>query len=226
VPNAVLFDLFETLVTEPATRPRGAASLGPELGCDREAFRTRWKALRPNVLVGRLSFCEAIAAIAVELGQRPSDARLLGICEERSRVKANVFEQIEPEVLGMVRELRRRGLRLGVISNCFAEDVASWPSCSLARHVDCSVFSFRIGVAKPESRIHAEAAHSLGVDVADAWYVGDGMHDELEGAERAGLRAFRALWFLQRWPHYRITPSPTAQLTRVEDVVSLVEQST
>ena len=69
--RAVLFDLFETLITESRTPPAGAASLGSELGCEREAFREQWRVYRPGVVVGRLSFRQALAEIAMGLGRLP-----------------------------------------------------------------------------------------------------------------------------------------------------------
>ena len=45
--TAVLFDLFETLVTESVVPPSRAGSLGEALGLDPVAFRAEWKARRP-----------------------------------------------------------------------------------------------------------------------------------------------------------------------------------
>jgi putative hydrolase of the HAD superfamily len=223
--RAVLFDLFETLITESRTLPAGASSLGPELGCEREAFRAQWRACRPDVVVGRLSLRQALAQSATRLGRQPEESILQRVCEDRIRAKAAPFEQIEAEVLGVVGQLRSRGLRLGVVSNCFAEDVLTWPQCSLAPHFACTVFSFEVGLAKPDPEIYLEATHRLGVDTADTWFIGDGMHEELSGAERAGLRAFRALWFLRRWPNFREEPCSAASVASVEDVLSLLEQA-
>jgi putative hydrolase of the HAD superfamily len=223
--RAVLFDLFETLITESRTRPAGVSSLGPELGCEREAFRAEWKARRPAVTVGRLPFRQALSDIATGLGSHAEDAVMRRVCDERIRIKAEAFEQIEHQILMMLGHLRGRGLRLGIVSNCFAEDVVAWPQCSLASCFDCSVFSFEVGLAKPDPEIYLEATRRLRVDVSDTWFIGDGMHEELSGSEQAGLRAFRALWFLRRWPHFRDEPSAGASLASVEEVVSVVEQS-
>src|SRR5438067_7380251 len=62
--DLVLFDLFETLVTESVTRPFSVSSLASEFGCECEAFRTQWKAVRPAVILGRLSFRQALRDIA------------------------------------------------------------------------------------------------------------------------------------------------------------------
>lgn len=221
--RAILFDLFETLITESRTRPAGAASLGSELGCEREAFRAQWRAYRPNVSVGRLSLSQALAEIATRLGRQPEEATLQRVCEDRIRAKAAPFEEIEPEVLSVIGHLRSRGLRLGVVSNCFAEDVVAWPQCPLAPHFDGTVFSFEVGLAKPDPEIYLEATRRLHVEVADTWFVGDGAHEELSGAERAGLRPFRALWFLRRWPHFREEPCSALSLARIDDLLAADE---
>jgi putative hydrolase of the HAD superfamily len=222
--RAVLFDLFETLITESRTEPAGVSSLAPELGCEREAFRRQWKVLRPAVTVGGVSFRRALSDIATKLGSHAEEATLQRLCNERTRAKAEPFAQIDHQVLTIIDYLRRRDLRLGVISNCFAEDVAAWPQCSLASRFDCTVFSFEVGLAKPDPEIYVEATRRLRVDVSETWFIGDGAHEELSGAEQAGLRAFRALWFVRRWPHFREEPCSAASVATVEDVVNLVEQ--
>jgi putative hydrolase of the HAD superfamily len=225
--RAVLFDLFETLITESPTQRAGVSSLGPELGCEREAFRQHWRAICPAVTVGRLSFRQALSDIATRLGGHAEDATLQRICDERIRAKAKAFEQIEQQVLTMIGHLRSRDLRLGIISNCFAEDGAACPRSSLASVFDCTVFSFEVGLAKPDPEIYLAATRRLHVDVSETWFIGDGMHEELSGAERAGVRAFRALWFLKRWPNFREQPSSgsVTSVASVEDVVRLVEQA-
>lgn len=52
----------------------------------------------------------------------------------------------------MIDYLRGREIRLGVVSNCLAEDVAAWPGSSLASRFGCTVFSFEVGLAKPIRR--------------------------------------------------------------------------
>jgi len=224
--RAVLFDLFETLITESRTRPAGVTSLGPALGCERAAFRAQWKALRPAVMIGRISFRQALSDIATSLGGHADEGTLRRMIDERIRVKAESFEHVEDQILAMIGALRSRNLRLGLISNCFAEDVAAWPGCALAPSFDCAIFSCDVGLAKPHREIYLEAIRRLQVNAADTWFIGDGLHDELLGAEQAGLRAFRALWFLRRWPHFRDEPCGVASLENVEEVLAAIDEST
>ena len=224
--KALLFDLFETLITESRTRPPGVSSLAPSLGCERDAFRRLWKALRPAVIAGRLSFRHALADITTRLGNPAGEAALQRLSDDRARTKAVPFDEIDHQLLTSIDYLRRLGIRLGVVSNCCAEDIAAWPHSSLAPRFDCAVFSFDVGMAKPDPEIYREAMRRLQVGASDTWFIGDGEHDELAGAEAAGLRAFRATWFLRRWPHFREEPDSVASLATAAELVRQVERLT
>jgi FMN phosphatase YigB (HAD superfamily) len=173
---------------------------------------------------GRLPFAQALRDIATGLGGRADDGTLQGICDARKRTKAEPFARIERPVLTMIDHLRRRGLGLGTISNCVAEDVTGWPTSPLASRFDCAVFSFEIGAAKPDPAVYIEAITRLGVDASEAWFVGDGGDEELPGASQVGLRPFKALWFLKRWPHFREQPCSAPTLETVEELIDFVDR--
>jgi putative hydrolase of the HAD superfamily len=218
--QAVLFDLFETLVTESGVRPARASSLGERLGIEPEAFRRQWRIRRPRVILGQLSFADALSDICEALAGRVDAPAVQEIREQRIREKAAVFHRIRDDVAALLTELTSRGVGLGVISNCFEEDVRAWPACGLARQVQCTVFSFAEGVAKPDAGIYRIAARRLGIEPATTVFIGDGGDRELEGAEQAGFRAFRAGWFSTAG----IEPSrsPASDLPSTQDVLNLV----
>lgn len=217
MPEAVVFDLYETLVTESGFDVPRASALARALGLDDTAYRVLWKQQRPRVLVGQLSFREALNEIGSKLGVTIAPAHIEEACEDRIRAKAEVFGRIRPDVLALTHDLSARGVRLGVVSNCFAEDVSPWSRCGLAHYFGCLVCSFEVGVAKPDPQIYRIATDRLGVAAADTVYVGDGGDDELIGAERAGLRVAQATWFVSR-PFATTTP----RLGAPEDVWRLV----
>ena len=98
-----------------------------------------------------------------------------------------------------------------------------WSESGLAARVHCAVFSFDVGLAKPDPAIYLEAAGRLGLAPAATVFIGDGAGHELNGATQAGLRAFRALWFLARWqPVSCFLDGPHAALHSVAEVVRLV----
>lgn len=220
--RAVVFNLFETLVTESGTQPTRVSSVGAALGLEREAFRVQWKVRRPHVVAGRLSFREALTEISRMLAGGVDTAAIERACEQRIREKAAVFPAIDEDVSALIGELRARGLSLAVVSNGFAEDVCAWPAWPLAHAFHSTVFSCLAGVAKPDPEIYLKAIKELGVEPDAAVYIGDGGDDELAGAEKAGLRALRADWFSKRWPHAGASASAGVGLANPRDVLCIV----
>jgi HAD superfamily hydrolase (TIGR01509 family) len=216
--TAVLFDLYETLITESGITPTRASSLATTLGLEKDAYRKEWKARRPCVVRGQMSFAEALTEISQTLIGRVDQAVIQGVCQQRIREKAAVYAQIHDEIAAVVTTLARRGVGLAVISNGFEEDVLGWSNCSLATEIRCTVFSCAERIAKPDPEIYQRALRRLGVDPATTVYIGDGGDDELIGAERAGLSAYRAAWFVRRVPQKATWPEFTDQ----KDVLKLV----
>jgi len=215
--KAIVFDLYETLVTQSGTVVPRAGALGDSLGLDATAYRREWKQLRPLCLRGQLTFREALVEIGTRLGVAIASERVQGACHERVRANVEVFQKIDPAITALTRELHGRGVHLATISNCMAEDVVAWPQSAFAPQFRCAVFSFAAQMVKPDPQIYLEALRHLDVAAADALYIGDGGDDELAGAERAGLRAARAGWFVSR------SDMPAVPfLSNVHDVMRLV----
>ncbi len=217
--TAVLFDLFETLITESGIQPTRASHLAPTLGLERGAYRKEWKMRRASIVRGQLSFAEALTDISQTLMGRADQPAIHGICQQRIHEKAIAYAQIHDGVAALVTTLARRGVGLAVISNGFEEDVLGWSHCSLAAEIRCTAFSCMEGIAKPDPEIYERALRRLGVDPATTVYIGDGGDDELGGAERAGLRAHRAAWFVRNSPQNAAT---WPELTDPKDVLNLV----
>ncbi len=204
--DAVVFDLYETLVTETHAQPTRASSLGPALGLDPRAYRPEWKARRPRIVTGELSFRDALIEISTKLTGNADESAIQHICEQRIREKTEACARPDDRVAALIEALGKAGVRLGVISNGFKEDVVPWPQCALAPAFRATAFSCDEGVAKPSREIYRRAVERLDVQPEAAVFIGDGGDGELAGAEEAGLRAFRATWFVRNptvtsaWP--------------------------
>ena len=59
-------------------------------------------------------------------------------------------------------------------------------SVAVAARFDCTLFSFEIGLAKPDPAIYLEATRRLGVSASETWFIGDGQDDELAGCRTGG----------------------------------------
>jgi len=96
-----------------------------------------------------------------------------------------VYDDVRP----LLRDLRARGLVLGVISNWTGDldDVLS--RTGLRDAFDVVLDSARFGYEKPHPEIFAEAVRSAAVAPADALHVGDSIEHDVEGASGFGMRA-------------------------------------
>lgn len=99
------------------------------------------------------------------------------------------FGQPRPEAVPVLRAVRDRGLRVGVISDCSAELPLYFPELPIAPLVDVPIFSFVTGHTKPAPENYLACCAGLGVAPVECLYVGDGGSDELAGARAVGMRA-------------------------------------
>ena len=227
---AVLFDLYETLVTEnhpewhaPAPTP------GERLGIPQEDFNREWSSRYPARMTGKLRlYSDVLREICGSCGVEPPEAEISLMQAERLAAKARPFERMDPLVVETLSALKAAGHRTGLISNCSHDEIAAWDSSELSALVEVPVFEECVeGLIKPEPAIYQLACDRLGVDAGAAVFVGDGGSDELRGADAAGLKAIWATWYIERWPWNWVekaarTSDAFPRCRRSEDLPALV----
>lgn len=205
--QAVVFDLYETLVTELDPNWKPGSSLGDSLGVDRRAFANAWRATFVRRMSGEIpDLPSALHEIGDMLGCRLDDALVHQVTQRRVAEHRPPLLQVREDIQSMLRRLRAAGIRLGLISNVSPEEVTAWAESPLQPFFDTAIFSYRVGLVKPDGRIYELACTQLGVSPVDALYVGDGGSDELRGAEAVGLAPYWATWFLSQWPEWETSP--------------------
>ena len=203
--KAVIFDLYETLITQfdPNWEPP-KMSEAERLGIEEESFRRHWDPLSVGWRKGRPDrYEEVLLAVCEASGRTPDQRAITALARERHDSRPPPFENIEPAIMELVDGLRSRGLKLGVVTNSTSGDIEPWPRCRLAPHFDALVSSCNVGILKPDRRIYECCLKALGVTGAETVFVGDAGNEamnELEGAMRVGMTPFWATWFLDRWP--------------------------
>ena len=94
-----------------------------------------------------------------------------------------------PEAPAVLEGLRRRGLRLAVVSNSNGTVAEILHAVGLAPYFDAILDSAVVGFEKPDPRIFRHAADALGVRAEEAVHVGDLYSVDILGARSAGCRA-------------------------------------
>jgi putative hydrolase of the HAD superfamily len=105
---------------------------------------------------------------------------------EQAWVRAHHFELYE-DAKPVLEELRRRGLKLGLLSNS-ARDMDEF----VAHHgldVDAVLSSRTHGKTKPHEAIFRRILELLGVRPEETMMVGDTLEDDIEGARAIGMQA-------------------------------------
>jgi putative hydrolase of the HAD superfamily len=211
--RAVIFDLWDTLVEWPVDEAeRLREQVVAQSGIGAEELGRRWRASYRASQTGPLSdFYLTVGVAREQVG-----AQVAAHHEFTRRVL-----RPRPGATAALAELRRRGLKLAVLSNCSEDVPAAWPDTELAGLFDAETFSAQCGQAKPEPEIYLRTAAALGLEPADCYFVGDGANDELRGAADVGMTPvlFAPGGVTPGWPE--VAGWTGLRVALVEDVLEL-----
>ena len=111
--------------------------------------------------------------------------------------------RLYPGVPEVLRELKKRGKRVGIVSNWDSRLFKLCEGLGLEKYVDFVLASAVFGASKPSPRIFEEALRQSRVLPEEAIHVGDSIEDDVNGALGAGLKAI----LIDRTHGGRSTPS-------------------
>lgn len=223
--KAVIFDMFETLISHYRCPLYFSEQMAEDSGIPYDDFLKLWRETDILRTTGKITFEEIIERILRENGAY-SRKVFDNIVRKRTETKYRCFENMHEEIIPMLEGLKKRGYKIGLISNCFSEEAAVIRSSVLATFFDGIFLSWEQGCAKPDEEIFRRCMSYLGVSPHECLYVGDGGSCELEAAEKLGMTAVQAVWYLiggNPWQQdinekYRQVYSPL-------DIISIVDNS-
>jgi putative hydrolase of the HAD superfamily len=203
--RAVLFDLYETLVTLFRSPVYFGEQMAADAGVDARDFQALWDQTETARTLGAMTMEQALALVLSQLG-RDSTALLDLIARKRAAAKVACFSHLHPEILPLLDALKQRGVRIGLVSNCFSEEASALRGSALFPYFDAACLSCEEGVQKPDAEIFKRCLSRLGYEAGDCLYVGDGGSRELEAARDLGMQTAQAIWYLKEgwtWPASR-----------------------
>ena len=186
--KAIYFDLFFTLIVPRYENENNEFTI---LGITAEEWEYyaendalyRERAL--GLVKNEKEIIEKIAAIMPFEMTDAQRARLLAARENRMKAALN---NVSKDILEVLRELKAKGLKLGLISNADVIDCKYWQQSPLAMLFDDVIFSCDVGILKPDREIYELALANLEVKPNESMFVGDGGSNELKGAKTVGMR--------------------------------------
>lgn len=195
--KAIIFDLFETLVTEANSVKMTSFKIAEMLKVPYDEYKKLVSGLRNSRYRGDYpNFSDVLIYVFTTLDLHYDIDLIKSIAAERETCKSQCFCNISNEIIYMLNELKKRNLKLILVSNASREEIKEFYNCKLAAYFDEVIFSYEIGYIKPEPEIYNEACNRIGVMPENCIFIGDGGSNELTGAENIGMKAYCANWFI------------------------------
>ena len=220
--KAVFFDLYQTLITYDPPREELEAQALRDFGIEVEP-----KALRlPMIMADEFFYQEhsrsplskrskeEIKSLYVQYqtlllkkaGVQPSPELIGGILAKWQSF--NLKRVLFDDVLPILKELKDKGLLLGLISNVDHDIAPLFKELGLNSLLQVIVTSQEVKFPKPHPAIFQEAVNQAQVKPGEAIYVGDQYQVDVLGAERAGLKGV----LLDRYGYFNeVTDHPRIQ---------------
>lgn len=194
--KAVVFDMFETLVTHFESPAYMAKQICADIGITETKFREIWDTTDEDRTVGKKSLEEVIGAI-LRANDRYSCDLFEMIIEKRKQSKIECFRHIHSEIIPMLTAIKEMNIKVGLITNCYFEERDVIRNSVLFDYFDAVCMSCELGLQKPDVEIFRKCINDLSVAPNECLYVGDGGSFELETARAIGMHPIQAAWYLK-----------------------------
>ena len=195
--KAVIFDMYETLITHYEIPLYFGTQMAADMGISKEEFLPLWRSTEDDRTLGKLTLEEVVKMIMEENSCYNEDV-FQRIIEKRNATKRECFNHLNPQIIPMLSELKAKGVKIGLISNCFSEEAFQIRQSILMPYFDEVCLSYEIGLQKPQKEIFEKCVQGLDVSFEDCLYIGDGGSFELETAKSLGMEAIQATWYYKK----------------------------
>lgn len=222
--RAVIFDMFETLITHYNSPLYFGAQMAKDTGIPEDKFQSLWHPTEYDRSVGKVTL-EQVLEMVLRENDCYSEKLVAEIAGKRIAAKEECFRHLHPEIIPMLAALKEKGYLVGLISNCFSEEADVIRKSVLFPYFDAVFLSYEQGVQKPDEEIYRRCMKELSVKAEECVYVGDGGSHELEAAKALGMKAVQAAWYLKEG-----TTQPTGrkngfpQIEKPLDVFNVLDQ--
>jgi putative hydrolase of the HAD superfamily len=186
--DAVLLDLYDTI----ARTHWGQLSerITAELGINKADLFRAYELTRAARGVGTFESAEGDMTAIVEAAGVDPDPALIAKLLDMERAFTETGVELYEDSLPVVRELRARGTRTALISNCSHSTRPIVDRLRLDEEFDEILLSFEVGIHKPDAGIYREALRRLGGVAPERSVFVDDQPPYCDGAAVLGIETF------------------------------------
>ena len=194
--KAVIFDMFETLITHFETPLYFGKEMSEDMGVHYDEFIKYWRATEDERTRGLISFDDVIKNALYSFGTYSDEVFKL-VLKKRTETKIDCFRHLHKNVIPMLDGLKAMDIKIALISNCFSEEAKVIRKSVLFPYFDVAILSCEHGLRKPDEDIYRLCIDKLDVTADECLYIGDGGSHELDAAKAVGMNPLQALWYLK-----------------------------
>ena len=165
--KAVIFDMFETLVTLFEGRTYFSENIREDLadvGVSLEDFRDAWHTTEVGRSLGEYAMAEGLAKTLRMIGydetKLPEAVEM--VTRKRREALGDTFANIPEASVQLLRDLHENGYKVGLISNCFSDECEMIKGSVLFPYFDATRMSYECGIIKPSPEIFKSICEALG----------------------------------------------------------------
>ena len=195
--KAVIFDMFETLVTLFEGSTYFSEDVAADFGLDLDTYRKAWHVTETDRSTGKYTFQQGVEMALKELNQYTPEKVSLAM-SKRLKALQDTFSAIPQESVKLLQELKSRGIKIGLMTNTFSDERDCIRGCELFPYYDVPLISYEIGICKPSLEMYQKMTDLLQVAPDECLYVGDGGSRELYAAREFGMHPVQCTWFHER----------------------------
>ncbi len=186
--DAVLLDLYDTI----ARTHWGQLSdrITAELGVNKADLFRAYELTRAARGVGTYESARGDMTAIVEAAGVDPDPALVARLLDMERAFTETGVELYEDSLPVVRELRARGTRTALISNCSHSTRPIVDRLGLDEEFDEVLLSFEVGIHKPDPGIYREALRRLGDVAPERSVFVDDQPPYCDGAAVLGIETF------------------------------------
>ena len=144
-----------------------------------------------------------------------------------SRLKRGTSFRVYDEVWGVLKGLKKAGIKTGIISNAPKDLKKVFDRLGLTKQFDWIVVSEDAGAEKPDKKIYELALKKCGIERENIIYVGDNYLADIMGALKSGIRP---VWLLRETKDAQFTfktgkvPDGVAVIKSLREINRVIRQ--
>lgn len=187
-----LFDLYDTLAEiRKSDYLNAKESIASRVGVKASDFIDSWKKFtKPSARGEVKSVSERVELTLSNLGIDINST----LADELAKIEIDLQEKHIHLLSGCATtldKLKKMNMKIGLVTNTSSVSKNVLSLLGIKKYFDCEIYSYEIGVLKPDVAIYNLAASKLGLKNHEIIFVGDGNDQELDGAKEAGMLAIK-----------------------------------